>query len=133
MRPRIDMGTCPYGLRVVGGKWARRALVDHGRAFAGYCRCDPKANITMEAFLTAFRFGDDFRARFEDEGSERGYDGVCGADRLWFDIDRADDLDAPWAKRDGLARSWTDTELSTKTTCSFSIRDQKGFISASRR
>jgi hypothetical protein len=85
----------PVGHRVVGDKWARRRLVNWRAALAAYAACDPRAELDREAFLTHFHFpADPFRSHCGGEGSEKGYNGPCGADWLFWDIDRPDDLPA---------------------------------------
>jgi hypothetical protein len=88
------MITCPYGFRIVGGTDEARRLVNHAAAFAAYCSCDDRADITREAYLSAFTFADDFRALLESTGSPRGFTGACWSAWLWFDIDRKHNLDA---------------------------------------
>jgi hypothetical protein len=92
------MTTCPYGYRIVGATTELRRVVIHAAAFGAYCSCDDLADVASEAYLSAFTFGDDFRALLESTGSCRGFDGDCWAPWLWFDIDRENDLDA--ARRD---------------------------------
>ena len=92
------MSTTPYGFRVVGGKAGERRLIDHRAALAGYAACDPRAEPDREAFLSHLTFGAEFRQHLETEGSERGYNGRCGADWLFLDIDRPNDLEQ--ARRD---------------------------------
>jgi hypothetical protein len=88
------MKTMPYGFRVVGHRAERRRLVEHAAAFAAYAECDPRAELDREAYLSAFTFADDFRKQLERDGSERGFNGPCGASWLWWDVDRPDDLGA---------------------------------------
>jgi hypothetical protein len=82
------------GFRVVGSATNRRRLIDAGAAIAAYSACDPRAEVELEAYLSAFWFADDFRRHLEETGSSKGYDGVCWAPFLWWDIDRQDDLNA---------------------------------------
>jgi hypothetical protein len=76
---------------VLGNATNRRRLVDAGAALAAYAAADPKAEIEREAYLSAFWFADDFRRHLEATRSSKGYDGVCWAPFLWFDIDHPDD------------------------------------------
>jgi hypothetical protein len=89
------MTPLPYGFRVVGPATEDRRLVDHAAAFAAYAACDERAAVQREAYLSAFQFGDDFRARADTWGrlNVQGFAGACWAAWLWFDIDRPDDLD----------------------------------------
>jgi hypothetical protein len=82
----------PYGFRVVGHRAGRRRAVDWRLAFAAHCSCDERADIDREAYLSHFVFGADFAEHLERNGSEAGYHGSCGADWLFWDIDRPDDL-----------------------------------------
>jgi hypothetical protein len=50
--------------------------------------------VTCEAYLSAFMFGDDFQALLTSTGSCRGYQGACWSPWLWFDIDRAENLES---------------------------------------
>src|SRR6516162_5755597 len=61
---------------------------------SGYASCDPRAEVDRQAYLSAFTYGADFRRHLQATGSTKGYDGPCWAPFLWWDIDRADDLDA---------------------------------------
>jgi hypothetical protein len=86
------MNSMSYGFRVVGHRAGRRRLVDWRAAFAGYAECHPDAALEREAYLSHFLFGEEFAEYLEREGSEKGYSGPCGADWLFWDIDRPDDL-----------------------------------------
>jgi hypothetical protein len=86
------------GFRIVGPCTNERRLVDWQAAFVGYASLDARAEVTSEAYLSAFTFGDDFRGHLDATGSTRGFDGVCGAEFIWFDIDREGDIEA--ARRD---------------------------------
>jgi hypothetical protein len=86
--------TLRYGFRILGPTWERRRLVDAGTAFRAYAACDGRAQVELEAYLSAFHFGEDFGQRLESTGSTAGFAGACWAPWLWFDIDRANDLDA---------------------------------------
>jgi hypothetical protein len=85
---------CPYGFRIVGATWEERRLVDATAALAGYAACDERAQVERESYLSAFQFGEDFKARLESTGSTKGYNGVCWAPWLLWDIDRESDLQA---------------------------------------
>lgn len=91
------MMTDVFGFRIVGPCTNERRLVDWQAAFVGYASLDERAEVTSEAYLSAFTFGDDFRRHLEATGSTKGFDGICGSEFVWFDIDRAD-LEA--ARRD---------------------------------
>ncbi len=97
-----------YGFRICGSPFERRRLVDAGAAFRGYCDCDSRIDLNVEAYLSAFRFGDDFRRLLESTDSTAGFSGPCWAPWLWFDIDRANNLDAALANTRRLAASILD-------------------------
>ena len=82
----------PHGFRVAGHRAGRRRLIDWRAAFAAYAACDPAAQPEREAYLSHFVFGADFAEHLERNGSEAGYNGPCGADWLFWDIDRPGDL-----------------------------------------
>jgi len=86
------MSTPNFGFRVVGHRAEKRRPVDWQAAFAGYAQCDPKAELDREAFLSHFTFEQHFIDYLMSQGSEKGYDGPCGASWLFWDIDRPDDL-----------------------------------------
>ena len=89
------MKGCPYAFRIVGPTWQRRRLVVAAAALAGYCSCDPRAQVEREAYLSAFQFGPDFRQLLESTCSTAGFLGECWSQWLWFDID--DEADLPGA------------------------------------
>lgn len=102
------MSPTPYGLRVVGHRAGERRLVEWRAAFAAYCACDPRATIDRESYLSHFTFGADFRRLLETERSERGYIGPCGADWVYWDIDRPGDLGAALSDSGRLGASLLD-------------------------
>jgi hypothetical protein len=81
-----------FGFRVLGHRAERRRPVDWLAAFSGYATCDPRAELAREAYLSHFTFGQDFVDHLKREGTERGYNGPCGASWLFWDIDRPGDL-----------------------------------------
>ncbi len=91
------MTTNDLGFRIVGPLTNERRLVTWQAAFVGYATLDERAEVNREAYLSAFTFGEDFQTHLDATGSTKGFDGVCGATFLWFDIDR-EDLEA--ARRD---------------------------------
>jgi hypothetical protein len=84
----VNGTTARYGFRVVDGKSGERRLVEATAAFAGHCAADPKAEPPRESYLSAFRFGDEFRQHLTAHGTTKGYAGACWSPWLWFDIDR---------------------------------------------
>lgn len=87
-----------HGFRVVGDRRAIRRPIDWTRAFLACAVCDPAADLDAESYLSHFTFGPDLIDHMKRERSERGYVGPCGVSWLFWDIDRADDLEA--AQRD---------------------------------
>jgi hypothetical protein len=89
------MTTCPFGFRLKGAVVGERRLVDWQAAFAAYAACDPRAHLDCEAYLSAFTFGTDFRARADSWGvlDTKDFGGACWAPWVWWDIDRRGDLD----------------------------------------
>jgi hypothetical protein len=85
------------GFRIVGPCTGERRLVCWPTAFAAYASLDERADVYCEAYLSAFTFGEDFRRHLDANGSTKGFDGACGAEFVWFDLDRMD-LEA--ARRD---------------------------------
>ena len=84
----------PFGFRVSGHAMETRRLVDAAAAFSAHCSDDPKAETHRECYLSAFEFGDDFRDYVEIHDSVKGFNGLCWARWLWFDIDQENDLQA---------------------------------------
>jgi hypothetical protein len=80
-----------FGFRIVGNTASRRRLVDATAALAAYAAADERAEVNREAYLSAFWFGADFRAHMKGTGSPKGYDGVCWAPLVWWDIDHPED------------------------------------------
>jgi len=72
-------------------------------AFAAYCRCDGKANVGQEAYLSAFQFGDDFAEHLARTGSPKGYAGSTWSPFVWLDVDRDE-------AAGGVARALADTK-----------------------
>jgi hypothetical protein len=91
------------GFRVLGKTTNRRRCVDAGAALIGYAACDPRAEVEREAYLSAFWFADDFRRHLEVTGSSKGYDGLCWAPFVWWDIDHPDDPERALRDARGLA------------------------------
>ena len=92
------------GFRIVGPCTGERRLVCWPTAFVAYASLDERADVNREAYLSAFTFGEDFRRHLDANGSTKGFDGVCGAEFIWFDIDREDkqtkQVDLEAARRD---------------------------------
>lgn len=78
------------GFQIVGPYTDERRLADWPAAFVGYASLDKRIDVSDEAYLSAFTFGEDFRRHLDATGSTKSFDGVCGAEFVWFDIDRED-------------------------------------------
>lgn len=85
---------CKLGFRLVGPPTGARRRINWRKAFDAYCRLQVTGGSDHECYLSAFSYADDFAAHLAEHGTTGGYDGVCGAGWLWWDIDRDDDLDA---------------------------------------
>ncbi len=86
--------SCRYAFRILGSCNERRRLVMADAAFLAYASCDARAALDRESFLSAFRFGDDFREHLESSGSTKGFQGLTHSPYLWFDIDNESDPQA---------------------------------------
>jgi hypothetical protein len=87
------MSDCPFGYRIVGPVWGMREPVIAASAFAGYSRCDERIDVCKEVYLSAFSFGQDFLDLLKTTSSAAGFAGSCCASWLWWDVDRATDLE----------------------------------------
>jgi len=76
-----------FAFRILGGCYEARRLVDATAAFAAYAAADPKAEVTIEAYLSAFRFGADFAAHLKGTGSTKDFAGPCWSPWVWWDLD----------------------------------------------
>lgn len=81
------------GFWIRGPVYQRRQLVEHAAAFRAYCELDVRIDPSGESYLSAFSFGPEFCDHLDRTGSTRAYAGVTGAAFVWWDIDRADDLE----------------------------------------
>jgi hypothetical protein len=81
-----------YGFRIVGDCTGARRLVDSAAALLAYCRCDAKADVSREAYLSAFAFDASMQSRADKWGrlDVRDFNGPTCSTFVWFDIDRAD-------------------------------------------
>lgn len=86
------------GYRIVGPCSGERKLVDWLDAFNGYAMLDDRAEVHREAYLSAFTFREDFRQYLNSYGTTKGFNGVCSAEFIGFDIDNEADLER--ARRD---------------------------------
>ena len=75
-------------------KDGRRRVVSAVPLLSLYAGCDTnKIDLEEEAY-TSFWYDQDFQAHVNKYSSVAGFDGSCWLPWLWFDIDRADDLEA---------------------------------------
>ena len=105
----------PYAFRILGPLNGPRKRVDAEAAFAAYCRCDERAHVGMEAYLSHFRFDESFRDHLATTGSTRDFIGNTWTEELVFDIDAEGDLPAALEQARKLAATLVDTyEIPTK-------------------
>jgi hypothetical protein len=95
--------THPYGFRIVGPCTGDRRRVHAPTAFTAYCRCDAKAGVGREAYLSAFQFDDGFAEHLARTGSPAGFTGSTWSRFVWLDVDRDE-------AAGGVARALTDTK-----------------------
>lgn len=88
------MNRCTLGFRLVGPPTGACRRANWRKAFDAYCRLQVNGGTDHECYLSAFTYDDSFAAHLAEHGSPKGYSGTCGADWLWWDIDRDDDLNA---------------------------------------
>ncbi len=84
----------PYAFRILGPLDGPRKRVHAEAAVAAYCRCDERARVDTEAYLSHFRFDESFREHLATTGSTRDFNGETWAEELVFDIDAEGDLSA---------------------------------------
>lgn len=96
--------THPYGFRIVGPCTGDRRRVDAATAFQAYCRCDSKAGVEREAYLSAFQFDAGFAEHLARTGSPAGFTGSTWSPFVWLDVDRDE-------AAGGIARALADTRL----------------------
>jgi len=82
----------PYAFRILGPLDGPRKRVDAAAAHDAYRRCDPRAQVDREAYLSHFWFDETFREHLAATGSTRGFMGATWAEELVFDIDDENDL-----------------------------------------
>ena len=102
------MMTDVLGFRIVGPCTSERRLVDWQAAFVAHASLDDRIDANLEVYLSAFVFGVEFKKHLDKNGSTRGFDGPCGSEFIWFDIDRENDLEA--ARRDAARLAMTVSE-----------------------
>jgi len=100
---RVSTTTHPHGFRIVGPCTGDRRRVHAPTAFTAYCRCDAKAGVEREGYLSAFQFAGDFAEHLARTGSPAGFAGSTWAPFVWLDVDRDE-------TGGGLARALADTK-----------------------
>ena len=95
--------THPHGFRIVGPCTGDRRRVHAPTAFTAYCRCDAKAGVEREAYLSAFQFDDGFAEHLARTGSPAGFTGSTWSPFVWLDVDRDE-------AAGGVARALADTK-----------------------
>jgi hypothetical protein len=80
--------THPHGFRIVGPCTGDRRRVHAPTAFTAYCRCDAKAGVEREAYLSAFQFDHGFAEHLARTGSPAGFTGSTWSPFVWLDVDR---------------------------------------------
>ena len=99
----MSAATHSHGFRIVGPCTGDRRRVHAPTAFTGYCRCDAKARVEREAYLSAFQFDDGFAEHLARTGSPAGFTGSTWSPFVWLDIDRNE-------AAGGVARALADTK-----------------------
>lgn len=84
----MSADTFNVGFRIVGPCTGERRRVKAAETFAAYCRCDARAGVEQEAYLSAFQFDDGFAEHLARTGSPAGFAGSTWAPFVWADIDR---------------------------------------------
>lgn len=82
-----DSAFC-YQYRIVGPVTNDRKLVSAVAAFEAYSRCEDRARVHEESYLSAFYFDESLKEHLTATGSTRGFRGATWSPCIWFDIDR---------------------------------------------
>ena len=82
-----DGGFC-YQYRIVGPVTNDRKLVSAVAVFEAYSRCEDRARVHEESYLSAFYFDEGFREHLKTAQTTRGFQGATWSPWIWFDIDR---------------------------------------------
>jgi hypothetical protein len=117
----------PYAFRILGPLDGPRKRVDAEAAFAAYCRCDERARVDTEAYLSHFRFDESFRDHLATTGSTRDFNGNTWAEELVFDIDAEGDLPAALEQARKLTATLTDTYEVPRKGFTSHFSGSKGF------
>lgn len=80
--------TFNVGFRIDGPCSGERRRVKAAETFAAYCRCDSRAGVEREAYLSAFTFDAGFAEHLARTGSPAGFAGATWSPFVWFDVDR---------------------------------------------
>jgi hypothetical protein len=81
----VDFG---YQFRIVGPVTNDRKLVSAVAVFEAYSRCEDRARVHEESYLSAFYFDKGFREHLKIAQTTRGFQGATWSPWIWFDIDR---------------------------------------------
>lgn len=82
-----DVTFC-FQYRIVGPVTNNRQLVSAVAVFEAYSRCEDRARVHEESYLSAFYFDDGFDQHLTTASSTRGFRGATWSPWIWFDIDR---------------------------------------------
>lgn len=82
-----DVAFC-YQYRIKGPVTNNRELVAAAAVLEAYSRCEDRARVHEESYLSAFYFEESFREHLRAAGSTRGFRGSTWSPWIWFDIDR---------------------------------------------
>lgn len=99
-----SVGECNYMInnnleRIVGGFYADGVTNSRKRCFVREAHreaCEASDAVTRKTdyYLSMFEFPEAFLQEVAVTGKTAGYNGVCGGQFLWFDIDREGDLES---------------------------------------
>lgn len=82
-----DVDFC-YQFRIVGAVTSDRKLVSADAVAGAYSRCEDRAKVHEESYLSAFYFDESFREHLTAAQTTRGFRGPTWSPWIWFDIDR---------------------------------------------
>jgi hypothetical protein len=82
-----DVAFC-YQYRIVGPVTNDRRIVSAVAVLEAYSRCEDRARVQEESYLSAFYFNEGFREHLKTAQTTRGFQGATWSPWIWFDIDR---------------------------------------------
>jgi len=118
---------CPFGYRILGATSEARRVVLATAALIGHATCDARAQNHLEAYLSAFQYGSDFRDQLQSTSSTAGFKGPCWASFVWFDIDREHDLPQALTDARRLSAQLLERYLSSEDQLWIFFSGSKGF------